>query len=169
MKTVYLSCVVALTCLTSSGCQRDNTQEPRPIVDPNKPVRALLSIRGTGIKGIPGSSGEIVYYPRSSDSLKATVTLRGLKKSYSYVLALNGKRGKEGNEILKQRGEEDRGEGVVNVDISPTDPNGNWHGEFPFVQLPPGYYNIKFLVKDPLDSGWITIMRYDNLGFEIVQ
>ena len=172
MRTLYLFCAVVIIAFL--GCSRDQNriEDGSRSVDPNKPIIAPLSIHGEGIKGIPGSSGEIVYYPLSSGSLKATVTLRGLKKSYVYVLTLNGKVGKSGNKELIEVGEEDKGEGVVDTWMPEgTDPNGCWVGEFPFVSLPPVYYDIKFLVKDPVEipSDWINVMHYDHLRFTITK
>lgn len=105
------------------------------------------------------------YLSKNKDNrLTINIELSGVKVSHSYVLILNGKPGKPGNDILKRFSKTD-GEGYYDFGEVKTDSQGNVHGDFIARNLPSGLYEVKFLVKDKSD--YKVVLLNDNLYFAI--
>lgn len=200
MRTLHVLCiVVTIVCLgcngtgrTEGGLKKVSPESTQKAPEPNKPAvievkpkndiapalpckekgRIDLSPFPQSKGGVPilDSSGEVTYCLESSGSFKAIVTLKGLKKAHKYILTLNGKVGRPGNQELIKAGRSDNGEGVVDREIlGTTNPDGYWNGEFPHVRLDPNDYDVKFFVKDASDAGQRCVLYNDYLSFTITK
>ena len=140
-----------------------------------KTVVMILALTSLIIAFAPFSSGsndetkpELVTPPQyvviEESTLQGEVEANGLKLNTDYVLSLNGKEGRPGNEQLKKFGEYD-GEGYYDFIPVRSDDNGYLKEPFTLNDLPNGKYDIKFLIKELPD--YDTVIAYDFMKFEI--
>ena len=137
-----------------------------------KAVVMILALASLIITFAPFPSGsaqpELVTPPQyeviEESTLQGEVEARGLKPNTYYVLSLNGKEERPGNEQLKKFGEYD-GEGYYDFAQVRSGDNGYLTVSFTLNDLPNGEYDIKFLIKEL--PGYDVVIAYDFMRFEI--
>lgn len=109
-------------------------------------------------KPIAKSSGYVIFYDHFKGRLAGRATLVGLVPTHTYVLTINGRPGRTGNEKLrKQYGVE----GYHDFLEVKTDAQGVVNN-VPFqIDLAEGEYDLKFFVKDKDD--WKVVLHDDFL------
>ena len=99
--------------------------------------------------------------------LKLNLEFSGLKPSTTYIMSVNGKPDKRGNDLLiKQCGEyESTKMGVCDFAEATSDKEGKlvYTGS---ISLPKGNYDVKFLLKEKMNN-YCSVFCYDYLRFSI--
>jgi hypothetical protein len=109
-------------------------------------------------KDIAASSGFVIFYDHYTGRLAGRLTLAGLLPNHTYVLTVNGRPGRPGNENLRMQYGVERYHDFMELE---TDAQGAVNN-VPFqIDLPIGRYDLKFLVKDKDD--WKVVLHNDFL------
>lgn len=90
------------------------------------------------------------------ETFKGRLEIEGLKANNRYLLCINGKPGRPGNEILYNNYQIHENEGYYDFKEVNSDNNGNLNTTFD-IELPEGKYEVKFAIKELPNYKWIEI------------
>jgi len=128
-------------------------------------VISIVAVYWEDIKP-PRPTIELTYSEISNNTLKGDIVARDLKKDTDYILCINGKSGRPGNNNLMQFSKWGEG-GYLDFDQVRSDSFGLLRTDFEVKDpLPEGFYDATFLIKD-LSNNYKCIASYNLLKFEI--
>lgn len=90
------------------------------------------------------------------ETFKGELKIEGLKDNTGYVLCINGKPNRPGNEILYNNYQKSGNEGYYDFKQVQSDNHGKIEITFA-LELPKGKYDVKFALKELPDYKWIEI------------